>query len=155
MFIMQTSLGLQKMPQPFLCILAEDTGPSTSAQAPTVQELMPAYYGQFSVCLSTKSLAIMLTPGVLWCLQLASSHTSTCTDGWSMEMVRIQQVQASSNNDSGTVQQGVLRAHTSTDGKHPQADQGFFQRREFCFTMEGDIFVRYQSFKVGGCHCCC
>ncbi len=35
------------------------------------------------------------------------------------------------------------------DGKHPGADQSFFQRREFCFTLENDIFVRYQSFKVG------
>lgn len=34
------------------------------------------------------------------------------------------------------------------DSKAPQADATFFHRREFCFTLDGDIFVRYQAFRV-------
>lgn len=46
----------------------------------------------------------------------------------------------------------MLQSHqhntASTDSKLPQADSGFFKRREFCFTMDGDVFVRYLAFKV-------
>lgn len=33
------------------------------------------------------------------------------------------------------------------DGKASACDASFFKRREFCFTLDGDIFVRYRSFQ--------
>ena len=44
--------------------------------------------------------------------------------------------------------QPVLSFSPPLDSKHPRADPTFLQRRELCFTLDGDIFVRYLSFKV-------
>ncbi|XP_071705019.1 uncharacterized protein [Rutidosis leptorrhynchoides] len=33
------------------------------------------------------------------------------------------------------------------DGKHPACDQSYFERREFSFTLDDDVYVRYLSFK--------
>ncbi|EYU23367.1 hypothetical protein MIMGU_mgv1a0062362mg, partial [Erythranthe guttata] len=32
------------------------------------------------------------------------------------------------------------------DGKHPGCDQSYFGRREFSFSLDKDIYLRYQSF---------
>ncbi|GJZ52865.1 DNA primase small subunit [Tanacetum coccineum] len=35
------------------------------------------------------------------------------------------------------------------DGKHPACDQSYFGRREFSFTLDNDVYLRFQSFKDG------
>lgn len=32
------------------------------------------------------------------------------------------------------------------DGRHPGCDQSYFGRREFSFTLENEIYLRFQSF---------
>jgi len=32
------------------------------------------------------------------------------------------------------------------DGKHPGCDQSYFGRREFSFTLNGDFYLRFQSY---------
>ncbi|KFK32988.1 hypothetical protein AALP_AA6G314800 [Arabis alpina] len=33
------------------------------------------------------------------------------------------------------------------DGKHPGCDESYFNRREFSFTLQNDVYTRYRSFK--------
>nr|GEV03652.1 DNA primase small subunit [Tanacetum cinerariifolium] len=35
------------------------------------------------------------------------------------------------------------------DGKHPACDQSYIGRREFSFTLDNDVYLRFQSFKDG------
>lgn len=39
-----------------------------------------------------------------------------------------------------------LSNFVSVDGKHPGCDQSYVGRREFSFTLENDIYLRFQSF---------
>lgn len=40
----------------------------------------------------------------------------------------------------------MLLHFISVDGKHPACDKSYFGRREFSFTLDNDIYLRFQSF---------
>ena len=92
-------------------------------------------------------------------MQADCIHIKICLNGWYMAMVSFHIcscMQAHNMTDLGTC--CCISFSQCSDSKHPQADAAYFHRREFCFTLDGDIFVRYQSFKARSvallqCHC--
>lgn len=115
----------------------------------TTADEVVLWYVSTYVCSSGKSGFIHQCHHNPFLLQADCFLTKTCSNGLRMAMVRIAVCSAdySPGTDSATacVQAGPLLA----DSKHPQADLAYFHKREFCFTLDGDIFVRYQSFKAG------
>jgi len=104
-------------------------------------------------------LAVPSVISVTSVAQVSSSLLMSSASGFRMPMVRMQSstppLSCDIKTDYGQKHNEPQNACVNefltcypADTKLPQADDTFFQRREFCFTLDGDIFVRYQSFKV-------
>lgn len=106
-----------------------DASPADALAGFKTSDLMRAYYG--AGCMGASHAHHRTT-------QASSSPTLCLPSGCSMAMVR------------RTTPCYSAHPSSPTDSKLPQADASFFKRREFCFTMDGDVFVRYLAFKV--CH---
>ncbi|RDY02415.1 DNA primase small subunit, partial [Mucuna pruriens] len=84
------------------------------------------------------------------------SHTSiTCSLGSFVPILQIQFSDPVHNFNDPTTRtrfqsqssQTILRwVSYGNDGKHPGCDKSYFGRREFSFTLENDIYLRFQSF---------